>query len=145
MGSSLQPGVEALGYVKITTPDLLSSTRAFRVVLLPSWVSISPPKPSRATTSPTTGFAGLDEPLASAALAAFADLPFTVSLTLAATFETLVCFLVGGSGAGAGALRLRSSTGMATLRWGLNDENGGQTKTNKSNSGLVARMATLNT
>jgi hypothetical protein len=47
------PGVEAFGYVKMTTPDLLSSTSLFSVVLSPSLVSTSLPKPSSVIVSPT--------------------------------------------------------------------------------------------
>ena len=55
----LHPGVEALGYVNKTTPDLASSSNSFfRVVFSPSWVSISPPKPSRSIMLPVlTAFA----------------------------------------------------------------------------------------
>lgn len=52
---NLQPGVEALGYVNRTTPDLLASTSALRVVFVLSLVSISPPNPSRSTVWPTVG------------------------------------------------------------------------------------------
>lgn len=101
---------------------MLSSTSAFRVVFLPSLVSISPPKPSRAMTSPTTGLGALEvEPLASSNLA---FLPLTASLTLAAALATLEVFLGGGGGAASGALRFRSSTGMAISRSGEVDWEG---------------------
>lgn len=50
-----QPGVDALGYVNRTTPNLLVSTRCLRVVFAPSLSSISPPKPSKSIVLPTVG------------------------------------------------------------------------------------------
>lgn len=81
-----------------TTPDLLSSTNFFRVVLVPSLVSISPPKSSRLIVSPTSGTAGLG--------ASFeASLGVSVALGLGAGL-----LFFSTTGGGAGALRLRSST-----------------------------------
>lgn len=103
-----------------TTPALLSSTSALRVVLTPSLVSISPPKPSRLIVSPTAGLAASDEPLVVLATTA-ATFSLTASLTLVAALAGLVAGLAvlvvflraGGAGGGAGAsLRLRSSIGM---------------------------------
>ncbi len=112
-----QPGVDALGYVNSTTPDLLSSTSFFSVVLSPSLVSTSPPKSSRLTTSPTATclalLAGTGEAAAAAGsfLGAAAFLGATAVLGAAA-----VAFLGRGAGAGSGALRLRSVGGIATGR-----------------------------
>ena len=90
--------------MKSTTPALLSSTSCLRVVLVPSLVSIPPPKPSRVRTSPT---ATLEAPFVAGAA-------FVASVVdLGAGFAGALVFLVDGAGAGgaAGALRLRSSTG----------------------------------
>ena len=126
----LHPGVEALGYVKTTTPALLSSTRALRLVLTPSLVSTSPPKPSSEMMSPTWGLPVTGKPLVAGASAGAAGASagaalggrprgLTASLTFAATLATLDCFFAaGGSGGGAGALRLRSSTGISAMGGG---------------------------
>jgi hypothetical protein len=120
-GLRLHPGVEALGYVNSTTPLLLSSTSFASVVLVPSCVSISPPKAVRSIVSPTLG--GEDAPVgATAAVSPFAlPLPVTASLT-ASTFSTTAAFafsvavlgaaffLAGRTGAGGGVLRFLSST-----------------------------------
>ena len=123
----LHPGVEALGYVKSTTPALLSSTRALRLDFTPSLVSTSPPKPSSEMMSPTWGLPVTGKPLVAGASAGAAGASagaalggrprgLTASLTFAATLATLDCFFAaGGSGGGAGALRLRSSTGISAM------------------------------
>jgi hypothetical protein len=104
-GKDLHPGVEALGYVKMATPALLCSTKALRVVVVPSLRVSSPPRPSRARTLPTAG-----RPEAGAAAAASAGAEPLVSFSVLAA---LVAFLLVGAGAGGGgALRLRSSMGM---------------------------------
>ena len=65
------------------------------MVLAPSLVSTSPPKPSSVMVSPTTGLAGLDEPLGFSDLAGFS---LTASLTLVAALAVLGCFLGAGAG-----------------------------------------------
>jgi hypothetical protein len=107
----LQPGVEALGYVKRTTPPLLSSMSFLSVVFTPSFVSISPPNPPRVIVSPTAIFdaLALAEPLLLEALGLL-----IASLTFATAFATGPFFFAGGAAAGAasGALRLRNSGGI---------------------------------
>ena len=102
----LHPGVEAFGYVKMTMPLLLSSRSFFKVTLSPSFVSISPPKSSRLTVSPTliVVLCAVADPLVE-------DSPFW----LEAEDLTELAFFAGGGGAAAaagseGVLRLRSST-----------------------------------
>lgn len=100
----LHPGVEAFGYVKMTMPLLLSSRSFFKVTFSPSFVSISPPKLSRLTVSPTLIVVrcAVADPLAE-------DSPFW----LEADDLTELAFFAGGGGAAAGSegvLRLRSST-----------------------------------
>jgi hypothetical protein len=96
---------------------LLSSTRALRVVVVPSLRVTSPPKPSRVMVSPTAGLGASalgasDEPLVLAAGSAAFSLTFSlVSLALGAALVALVGFLLGAAGGG-GALRLRSSMTM---------------------------------
>ena len=103
----LHPGVEALGYVKRTTPALLASTSFCNVVFSPSLVSISPPKPARVILLPEA-----TELAEGAPFAGSAGLSTVTSLTLAAA-AFAGAFLGGGAGAAsAGALRLRNSTIM---------------------------------
>lgn len=102
-GANSQPGVEALGYVNSTMPDLLSSKRSFKVVLSPSFVSISPPNPSRSILSPTTG-TGLFEG------SAFLTGSFFGFAAGADAFALVVLVFFAGAGGGAGALRFLSST-----------------------------------
>lgn len=100
--------------MKRATPALLSSTRALRVVVVPSLSVTSPPKPSRVMMSPTAGaaLAASDEPLVLATAAvAFSFTSSLTSLAFEATLVALVGFLLGAAGGG-GALRLRSSMGM---------------------------------
>lgn len=52
---NLHPGVDALGYVNNTTPDLLLSTRSFNLSFVPSWFSNSPPNWFKSRVSPTFG------------------------------------------------------------------------------------------
>lgn len=59
--SNLHPGVEALGYVNSTTPDLLASTSFLRVVFVPSFVSTSPPNPSKLMVLPAASGARSEE------------------------------------------------------------------------------------
>ena len=101
----LHPGVDALGYVKRTTPDLLSSISFFNVTISPSLVSTSPPKPSTVIVSPAATF-----------------LPLAAELLVEESFFLLevedlteLAFFTGGGGGAvsAGALRLRSSTILA--------------------------------
>lgn len=116
--------------MKRTTPALLLSTSSFRVVLSPSLVSTSPPKPSRLMVSPLAALTFLSEPLAATGFsfstgsstgfsgAALAGFPLTALLTFSVAFATLEeAFLGAGAGAGSGALRLRSSTGIASGGW----------------------------
>lgn len=117
---NLQPGVDALGYVKSTTPALLSSTSCLRVVFLPSLVSISPPNVARSIVFPTVAFTlGVLEAEASGS---FLGLDMT-ALTFSATLLTTLFFFAGGAGAGSTALRLRSSTGILTEEW-VGDQGG---------------------
>lgn len=101
----LHPGVDAFGYVKRTTPDLLSSTSFFNVTFSPSLVSTSPPNPSIVIVSPA------------ATLLAVAFTPFVDEAPILLEVEDLTelaFFTGGGCGAvSAGALRLRSSTILA--------------------------------
>ena len=98
----LHPGVDALGYVKRTTPDLLSSTSFFNVTFTPSLVSTSPAKPSMVIISPAATF------LTVAAERFVNEWAFLLEVE----DLTEVAFFTGGGGGGAsaGALRLRSST-----------------------------------
>lgn len=99
------PGVDALGYVNRTTPDLLSSTSFFNVVLSPSLVSTSPPKLSKEMVSPTV--TALEAEVAPLVL-----LPVIASLALSTALVTGLDFFLDGGGAGGSAagLRLRNST-----------------------------------
>lgn len=97
----LHPGVDALGYVKRTTPDLLSSTSCFKVTFSPLLVSISPPKPSIVIVSPAAT-------LLAVVFAPFVDeAPFLVEVV---DLTELAFFTGGGVCMSAGALRLRNST-----------------------------------
>lgn len=102
------PGVEAFGYVKRITPALLSSTNFFNVVFAPSWVSTSPPKPSRFIVSPEALALLEDAPLAGAA--------FLPPLALDPADLTELGFFAGGARAGSAALRLRNSTMLELVR-----------------------------
>lgn len=125
----LHPGVEALGYVNRTTPALLSSTSFASDVLVPSLVSISPPNEARSIVSPTLGAPldlAVEAPLVLLTTAFLTASAF--STTASWTFSTTVFspsaflafagafFFAGGAGAGAAALRFRSSTGMMGKR-----------------------------
>ena len=81
------------------------------MVFTPSFVSISPPNPSRLTVSPTVTLDALAlvEPLLLGALGLV-----MASLTFATAFATGPFFFAGGAAAGAasGALRLRNSGGI---------------------------------
>lgn len=104
----VQPGVDALGYVKRTTPPLLASTSAFRVVSALSFVCTVPPNPSSETLLPTT--------IPSDALAADAfgaGLESFASLFLEG-LGAAFAFLLGPAACGGGVLRLRSSTIVAS-------------------------------
>lgn len=105
-----------------TTPLPLSSSSFFNVVVSPSLVWISPPKPSRSMTWPTATFlldgaaAGGGEAAAAAGAAGFSSsfLAAGSGFLDLAGLPGLVAFFAAGAGAGGGcgALRLRSSTGM---------------------------------
>lgn len=120
---NLHPGVLAAGYVNRTTPALLAATSFASVVFSPSFVSISPPKPSSVMVSPTLGAPPLLEEAAAAgaalagAAAGFAGAAFFAGAALGASLLALgaaaaAFFFAGGAGAGAGAGRLRNVTGM---------------------------------
>ena len=96
----LHPGVDAFGYEKRTTPDLLSSTICFNVTLSPSFVSISPPKPSNVIRSPA------------ATLLPVAAEPFVDESPFLLEVEDLteLALFTGCGVASVDALRLRSST-----------------------------------
>ena len=122
-GSNVQPGVDALGYVKSTTPERLFSTSSFRVVSSPSFVSIVPPNPSRSISSPTLSPLPLEllELLAGAGVSsaftsafATAAAVFLVAAEAALPLEARgLETLLFSTGAGAGAgLRSRSVTGI---------------------------------
>ena len=115
MRSYVHPGVEALGYVKSTTPPELASTSFFKVVFWPSWVSISPPNPSKVMVEPTEGgpLEAEDDPSPFAL-----SLPVTAAFTLSTTFLTgLLFFFVGGGWEGSWcAFLLRNST-MLPIMW----------------------------
>ena len=87
-----------MGYVNSTTPALLSSTRILRVVFLPSFVSKSPPKPFKFTTSPTLSI-----------LSQVKAVVFPDGLNVVAGTLVLVRF-ADCSGGAAVVLRFRSST-----------------------------------
>lgn len=98
--NSLHPGVEALGYVKMTTPALLEATRASRVVASPSLVWISPPNSLREIVSPAFGTGTLDED----SLALAFGSAFDFGLAVFAAFARTGCASAGG------ALRFLNST-----------------------------------
>ena len=104
----LHPGVEALGYVKSTTPVLLSSTNFFKVTFSPSLVSTSPPKPSRTIESPVDTLMTGAEPLVE-------DSPFLLEVVDWTDWTELAFFGGGGAAGSAPALRLRSWTILAKV------------------------------
>lgn len=104
---NLQPGVEARGYVNSTTPDSLSSNRSFKVVMSPSFVSISPPNPSNLILSPTIGIELLEGVVSAAS--SFLTGSFLGFATGADGFALVVLVFFSGAGGGAGALRFLSS------------------------------------
>lgn len=117
---NLQPGVEALGYVNSTTPDLLSSRSSFKDVLSPSFVSISPPNPSKSILSPTVGTEPFDDGASTAS--AFLAGSFFGFAAGADAFALVVLVFFSGTGGGAGALRFLSSTTISLVSiYGLVD------------------------
>ena len=104
----LHPGVEALGYVKITTPLLLSSTNFSKVTFTPSLVSMSPPKPLKIMVSPVDALMAGAEPLVE-------DSPFLLEVVDWTDLTELAFFSGGGAAGSAAALRLRNSTILARV------------------------------
>lgn len=104
-----QPGVDALGYVNKTIPDLLVSTRCLRVVFVPSLSSTSPPKLSKSIVSPTVG-GFLCETCVERSSSLLDCTKVGLVSSLAVSFNLLLLFLVAGFCEG--ALRFLSSTMM---------------------------------
>jgi hypothetical protein len=93
--------------VKRTTPDLLASTKAFKEVVIPSCVSISPPKPPSERVSPAFRVCGRGEVPCSFPSDGFSR---PTDLSIVGLFSLAFVFFPGVGMDSEGALRFLSST-----------------------------------